>query len=60
MLIKVSMLLYIFGLDASTDKINYKYKNSNTNIVDNLGNIIIYDPEYNPNTHRYIKLYISL
>jgi hypothetical protein len=54
MTVIVSMLLYIFGLDASTGKLNYnKSNNSNTNTIKNvtvdaLGNIIIYDPEYNP------------
>ena len=51
MTVIVSMLLYIFGLDASTGTLNYNCNNSNTNIngvtVDSLGNIIIYDPEYN-------------
>jgi len=51
MTVIVSMLLYIFGLDASTGNLNYKCDNSNTNCeknitVDSLGNIIIYDPEY--------------
>jgi tetrahydromethanopterin S-methyltransferase subunit E len=57
MTVIVSMLLYVFGLDASTGKLNYgcddKNKNnnkiSNDVTVDSLGNIIIYDPEYNPN-----------
>jgi hypothetical protein len=54
MTVIVSMLLYIFGLDASTGSLNYKCDNSNTNTnsisgvtVDALGNVIIYDPEYN-------------
>jgi len=52
MTVIVSMLLYIFGLDASTGKLNYSSGNTNTNAingvtVDSLGNIIIYDPEYN-------------
>ena len=55
----VSILLYIFGLDAATGNINYKCNdatsdtNENSNCsdgikIDSLGNIIIYDPEYNP------------
>ena len=60
MTVIVSTLLYIFGLDASTGKINYKYKNSNTNTVDNLGNIIIYDPEYNPKTHPVYYKYPNI
>ena len=58
MTVIVSMLLYIFGLDASTGKLNYTGNNSNTNTtstngvtVDSLGNIIIYDPEYNSTTN---------
>ena len=57
MTVIVSMLLYVFGLDAATGTLNYKCDASN-NAVDNakcgngitidaLGNIIIYDPEYN-------------
>jgi hypothetical protein len=54
MTVVVSMLLYVFGLDASTGSINYKCNNSNTNFnknvtMDALGNIIIYDPEYDVN-----------
>ena len=54
MTVVVSMLLYVFGLDASTGSINYKCDNSNTNCnknvtMDALGNIIIYDPEYDVN-----------
>jgi hypothetical protein len=55
MTVIVSMLLYIFGLDASTGSLNYTCNNSNANTntntngvtVDALGNVIIYDPEYN-------------
>ena len=57
MTVIVSLLLYIFGLDASTGSLNYTCNNSNANTntntningvtVDALGNIIIYDPEYN-------------
>ena len=49
MTVIVSMLLYIFGLDASTGKLNYNSNTTNPNgvTVDSLGNIIIYDPEYN-------------
>lgn len=55
MTVVTSMLLYIFGLDAATGTLNYKCDgNSLTkcgkNItIDTLGNIIIYDPEYNSN-----------
>lgn len=54
MTVIVSMLLYIFGLDAATGTLNYKCngKGSATNCgnnitIDALGNILIYDPEYN-------------
>ena len=55
MTVIVSMLLYIFGLNATTGKLNYKCgDNSNTNCgnnitIDALGNVIIYDPEYDVN-----------
>ena len=52
----VSMLLYVFGLDVATGTLNNKCDNNNNNIdcgnnisIDKLGNIIIYDPEYNSN-----------
>ena len=57
MTVIVSMLLYIFGLDAATGKLNYKCDNTtakncgNGITIDALGNVIIYDPNYNPNTH---------
>ena len=55
MTVIVSMLLYIFGLDASSGTINYKCKDTSdlgNNIkVDSLGNIIIYDPKYDPIKH---------
>ena len=58
----VSMLLYVFGLDAASGTLDYKCKDKSgttttttTNITqlpegvttDIYGNIIIYDPEYN-------------
>jgi hypothetical protein len=59
MTVIVSMLLYIFGLDAATGTLNYKCDPSNNAVnntncgngitIDSLGNIIIYDPEYNSN-----------
>jgi hypothetical protein len=55
MTVMVSILLYIFGLDASTGKLKYTCENNNNtekneNIVSNNrnGDILIYDPEYNP------------
>lgn len=49
----VSMLLYVFGLDVATGTLNYKCDNNincgNNISIDALGNIIIYDPEYNSN-----------
>lgn len=54
MTVIVSLLLYIFGLDAATGNLNYKCDGTSTNTkcgdgisIDSLGNIIIYDPEYN-------------
>jgi hypothetical protein len=57
MTVIVSMLLYIFGLDAASGSINYKCNNSISNCGDgisrdSLGNIIIYDPEYNPSINQ--------
>ena len=50
------MLLYIFGLDVATGQLNYSCDASNNIVdcnngitIDPLGNIIIYDPEYNSN-----------
>lgn len=58
MTVIVSMLLYIFGLDASTGTLNYTCDASNNYLkcgngitVDALGNIIVYDPEYNSNVN---------
>lgn len=58
MTVVVSTILYVFGLDAATGNFNYTcdQKTSNTNrgdniTVDSLGNIVIYDPEYNSNTN---------
>jgi len=53
MTVIVSMLLYIFGLDASTGNLNYKCDGSKSSCgngitVDALGNVVIYDPNYNP------------
>lgn len=61
MTVIVSMLLYVFGLDVATGTLNYNCDSSNNNTnntkcgngisIDASGNIIIYDPEYNPNTN---------
>jgi len=59
MTIVVSMLLYVFGLDAARGKFDYTCKDQSGNksstsnnlegvTTDEYGNIIIYDPEYNP------------
>ena len=54
MTVIVSMILYVFGLDAATGTLDYKCdgSTSSTNCgngitIDSLGNILIYDPEYN-------------
>ena len=53
----VGMLLYVFGLDASTGTLNYDCKDKKkssmpSNVtVDDKGNIIVYDPYYNPLTN---------
>jgi predicted membrane protein len=56
----ITLLLYFFGLNATTGKLDYVCKPSGENEVqpvktnnirtDSNGNIIIYDPYYNPNT----------
>ena len=58
MTVIVSMLLYVFGLDVATGKLNYSCDASNNTVkcgnnitIDALGNIIIYDPEYNSSTN---------
>jgi hypothetical protein len=56
MTVIVSMLLYIFGLDAATGTLNYNCDGSKTNCgngisIDANGNIIIYYPSYNPTTN---------
>ena len=58
MTVIVSMLLYIFGLDAATGSLDYKCEGGETNTkcgdgisIDSLGNIIIYDPEYKWNVN---------
>jgi hypothetical protein len=43
MTVIVSLILYAFGLNAATGKINY-----NNIKTDASGNILIYDPNYNP------------
>ena len=57
MTVIVSMLLYVFGLDAATGNLNYRCDGSssktdcgNNITIDALGNIVIYDPEYNPSS----------
>jgi len=54
MTVIVSMLLYFFGLDAASGTLNYKCDGSSSYAkcsdgisIDALGNIIIYDPQYN-------------
>ena len=47
MTVIVSMLLYVFGLDVASGTINKKQDIDNVKL-DEKGNIIIYDPYYNP------------
>ena len=58
MTVIVSMILYVFGLDAATGKFDYTCDGTssttdcgNNITIDALGNIVIYDPEYNSNTN---------
>jgi hypothetical protein len=60
MTVMVSMLLYFFGLDSATGSLDYTCKDHDSTTrktnakypenvtTDEYGNIIIYDPEYNP------------
>ena len=55
MTVIVSLLLYFFGLNTTTGTINYTCKSPAqvTNVTENVhtdseGNIIVYDPYYNP------------
>ena len=56
MTVVVSMILYVFGLDAATGNLKKCDGNSKTKscgkgvTIDALGNTIIYDPRYNPVT----------
>jgi hypothetical protein len=59
MTVIVSMLLYLFGLDATTGSLNYKCDSSTSTTkcgngitMDTLGNIVIYDPNYNPSVNQ--------
>lgn len=62
MTVIVSMLLYIFGLDAATGSLKYKCGGTQEKCgdgisIDRSGNIIIYDPEYSPGANPvYYKL----
>jgi len=48
MTVTVTLLLYYFGLNASSGTVDYTCKNYPSNVsVDSSGNIIIYDPNYN-------------
>jgi hypothetical protein len=48
MTVVVTMLLYLFGLNATTGSVNYTCKKYPDNItVDENGNIIVYNPTYN-------------
>jgi hypothetical protein len=60
----VTMLLYFFGLDAASGTLDYTCKSQNSSTstnsnatypegitTDEYGNIIIYDPEYNPSLY---------
>jgi hypothetical protein len=48
MTVLITMLLYLFGLNATTGTINYTCKKYPNNItVDPNGTIIVYDPAYN-------------
>ena len=48
MTVIVTFLLYFFGLNASTGTFSQTKSAINGITTDNSGNILIYDPEYNP------------
>ena len=56
MTVIVSIILYTFGLNAATGTIDYTCKNSHNNSkdcnkythIDSQGNIVVYDPYYDP------------
>ena len=54
MTVIVTMLLYVFGLNTTTGNLDYT-TNTDTNVTtcgkDAEGNIIIYDPNYDPLTN---------
>jgi hypothetical protein len=54
MTVIVSMLLYIFGLNTTTGTINSSCGNNSTSCgndvtIDPSGNVVVYNPYYNPN-----------
>lgn len=56
MTVIVSMLLYIFGLDVATGKLDYscnekKSKQPENVSVDSHGNIVVFNPYYSPSTN---------
>ena len=53
MTVIVSILLYIFGLDAATGNLSSSSTSNYGNgiTIDPSGNILIYDPEYNSTTN---------
>ena len=60
MTVVVSAVLYMFGLDAATGKAKRNYSSSLTKCgngisIDNSGDIIIHDPEYNQGQQVYYK-----
>jgi len=51
MTVIVSIILYIFGLNAATGNLS-NISNSTANVrTDTNGDIIVYDPDYNPKTN---------
>jgi hypothetical protein len=60
MTVMVSILLYIFGLNATTGKINYPNNNINNITYDALGNILIYDPEYRSSFNKVYYKYPNI
>lgn len=51
MTVIVSIVLYIFGLDAASGNLSKRSNYGNGITKDSSGNILIYDPEYNSTTN---------
>jgi hypothetical protein len=65
MTVIVSIILYVFGLNATTGSLNYNCLNLNTKLnesitIDASGNIIIYSPNYNQMNNPVYYIYPNI